>query len=96
MDSWPKSALAYRSVPLGDVAELAAAVVGAAVAASVVSAAAGALVGAGAAAGWVGATAGALVGAAGVAAGPQAARIDKLAAPRHARRSNARRLHNWV
>jgi hypothetical protein len=93
-------------VPVGAAAELAAAVVGLAAATAVVgaaaaaaevglAAAAGALVGATAGA-VVGAVAGALVGAAGAVAGPQAARIERLAVSRPARRKRARRLHNWA
>src|SRR5579859_7602984 len=75
IDSWPKSALAMRSVPVGAAPDVDGAVVGA-VTGAVVGAVTGAAVGATAGAA-VGATAGAVVGATGVAAGPQAARIDR-------------------
>jgi len=101
IDSLPKSALATRSVPAGAACWVgaAAAVAGAAVAAAAVvgfaaGAAAGAVVGAAAGALVGAAGAGALVAAGGVAAGPQAARIDRLAAPMTARRNTVRRLHN--
>jgi hypothetical protein len=90
-------------VPVAAAAEVDGAVVAAgalvgfadAAAGAVVAATAGALVGATVGA-LVGVPAGALVGATGVTAGPQAARIDRLAVSRPARRNTARRLHNWV
>src|SRR5437764_11868885 len=76
IDSWPKSALATRKVPVGAAAALAGAVVGFAAGAAV-AAAAGAVVAAAAGFGAeVGAT-GATVLAGGTAAGPHAARIDR-------------------
>jgi hypothetical protein len=44
----------------------------------------------------VGAAAGALVGDVGVAAGPHAARIERLAVASRVRRSTARLLHSWT
>src|SRR5581483_2996053 len=100
-DSWPKSALATFSVPDGAPAPEALAAAGAVVAAAAgaaavvgLGAAAAAAVVAAAAGGVVGAGAGAPVGEAGVAAGPHAARILRLAAPNPTRRSTARLVHN--
>src|SRR5579859_706060 len=62
IDSWPKSALAYRNVPVGAAAVVAGAVVAAGLAGATVGAAAGAVVGAAAGAA-VGAAAAGLAGA---------------------------------
>src|SRR5438045_7922541 len=90
IDSWPKSALAYRSVPVGAAAVLAGAVVGfAALAGAVVAAGLGGEV----------ATDAAGVLLVGAPLGPQARIADRLAAPKAVpptRSSMARRLHSWV